>query len=262
MTRKKQLSPLISGCCCGICFLLSGGCGCHSDEWGRSVERLYHSDGKHRDRAREKEQWRASRREEAGEGEGTGEERWTTARQKKREQKMTMVKRRESDSSGDWRRRQRDAVWVAGWLSAWVWMCKHTQSSSDWHRTCSRAQQAFFFPTHHICCATCQVVALVRLAAFSSERFQLKELKWHQQTVFWVPEAVVKTICLEDVACTCLDVCDRGLVVAAEPTAGKLWETVCLFAHRSECLQSELSCSSKTSPILISELKIQRLSQG
>lgn len=57
MTRKKQnttkqLSPLISDSCCRICFLLSGGCGCHSDEWGRSAERLYHSDRKHRDMAK------------------------------------------------------------------------------------------------------------------------------------------------------------------------------------------------------------------
>lgn len=55
--KNKQLSPLISGSYCEICFLLSGSCGCHNDEWGRNAERLYHSDGKHS--TREEEQRRA-----------------------------------------------------------------------------------------------------------------------------------------------------------------------------------------------------------
>lgn len=143
MTLEKHLSPLISSSCCGICFLLSGSCSCHSDEWGRSAKRQHLSDGKHRDRVREEEKWRARERDEAGEGEGIGEGRQTTTK-----------KGKQNDNGGDeeewqqqWlkteRERETDAVWVAGWHSAWDWMCKHTQSSSDWHRNCSKAQQAF-----------------------------------------------------------------------------------------------------------------------
>lgn len=42
--NKKQASPLISMSGCGICFLLSGSCCCHGDEWVRSTECLHHSD--------------------------------------------------------------------------------------------------------------------------------------------------------------------------------------------------------------------------
>lgn len=89
--KKQKNIPLISGSCCGICFLLSGSCGCHSDQWGRNAERLYHSDGKHTERE--------GKREEVGE--------WRKYRRgkmnsvKRGENKMTKAERTKSDSSGD-----------------------------------------------------------------------------------------------------------------------------------------------------------------
>lgn len=151
-----------------------------------------------------KDEWE---REEAGERQGTGEGRWTTPKW------QTMAERRKSDGSTDGRRRKR--VWVAAWLSAGVWICEHTQSSSDWHRNCFSAQQAFPSNTPWLLyCTACQLMEVVRLATFSCGCFQLKGLMPHHQTVFEVPEAVVKTICFEDAAC------------CRCRTAGKLWETV------------------------------------
>lgn len=48
-----------------------------------------------------------------------------------------------------------------------------------------------FLPTHQIYCIACQLMALVRLAAFSCKRFQLKDLRQLQQRVFKVPEVGV-----------------------------------------------------------------------
>lgn len=112
-------------------------------------------------------------------------------------------------------------------------MCKHTLSSSDltWellYRTTSQ---------HTISIAQPVNSWLVRLAALSCERFPLQDLKRHRQTVFEVPEAVVETFCFKDVTCRCLYACDRGFVLAAEDTTGKLWETVFLL------LIDEIVCS-------------------
>lgn len=64
--------------------------------------------------------------------------------------------------------------------------CVNTHSL---HQT--ETQEQLYSKTHHIYRAACQIMTLVRLAAFSRERFRLKVLKQHRQTVFEAPEAVV-----------------------------------------------------------------------
>lgn len=144
MTRKKkQLSPLISGSCCRICFLLSGGCGCHSDEWGWGTERLYHADRKHRDRGERKSNEGRRRARERVKEKG----RRTTARKRS---KPKWQRGEEEEWQQQWVKTETQTLWIAGWHSAWVSVCKHTLSSSDWHGNFSTAQQAFSYNTPYL----------------------------------------------------------------------------------------------------------------
>lgn len=160
-SMKNTLGPLISASRCRIRSLLSGACGCHSDEWGRNAVLLYHPDRKHRDRAREKSNGRRER----------GREERSTKRKQK--EKMTMEEKRKSDSKesedADGDRRLRAEKQVEAQRES---MCVNTHSLHQTDTGTTLQLYQLLLHKLHISEAVCQLV--LDSAAVSQEGFQFK----------------------------------------------------------------------------------------